>query len=78
MKKITAIILCAAMIIAAIPTGAFAADKPDNYVEIKFKDGCSDKPLVGETTEIYAEYETTYEDVWLEWSVWGACSENSH
>lgn len=74
MKKITAIILCAAMLIAVIPSAAFAADKPDNYVEIKLKEGCSDRILVGETSEIYVEYATDCEEFELVWHIYGnAC-----
>lgn len=74
MKKITAIILCAAMIIAIVPSAVFATDKPDNYVEIKVKEGCSDRILVGETSEIYVEYATDCEEFELVWHIYGnAC-----
>lgn len=65
-KKLTAVILCALMAIAAIPMAAFAADEA--YVEIKFADEEKVSVTFGETAEVYIEYSTgeceNYEIIW--------------
>ncbi len=69
-KKLTAIILCAAMLLALMPTGVFAADESNQpYCEIKFKDDCDAEISQGEVTEIYLDYYAgEYEEYQIVWT----------
>lgn len=69
-KKLTEIILCAAVLFALMPTGAFAVDEANHpYCEIKFRDGCDAEISQGETTEIYLDYYAgEYEEYQIVWT----------
>lgn len=73
-KKITAILMCAVMLLTAVPMSAFAThtDESENYVEIKLKKGYKDSIEPGETTEIYVEYYAgDNQDIEIIWSTPG-------
>lgn len=75
-KKLTAIIMCIAMILTAIPMTAFATDSDETvqpYIKIVFKDYEEKDILPGESVELYLDYEKGNNDKCkFDWFVEGA------
>lgn len=70
LTKLTAVILCAIMAVAAMPLGAFAAEP---YCEIKLKEGFKTEILPGESVELYLDYDLgDYQSCSFHWNVNGA------
>ena len=67
-KKITAVLLCAAMVIAVMPMVAFAKKNDEPYAEIKFDNPERENIPYGETEAFYLDYYAgdceDYEIIW--------------
>ena len=67
-KKITAVLLCAAMVIAVMPMAAFAKKNDEPYAEIKFDNPERENIPYGETEAFYLDYYAgdceDYEIIW--------------
>ena len=75
-KKLTAIIMCIAMIITAIPMAAFAQEPDETlepYIKIVFKDYEDKDILPNESVELYLDYEKgSNKQCKFDWFVEGA------